>query len=242
MILAKWAGKTLEVSGSKIEGFDALSYYAEAVTEDKEKSDRQYKAFKYAGARTINVTVMLRAALGVDVKKEVDDWMKLLEDGKKSSFYVAGVAISSAEFILTAVRCDQVLIAPNGDWKSADMALEFAQTGSGGSSSGSSSSGSSSSSSGSKKTAASSSKTSSSRSSKTSSSSSSSSGSVIKAAAASIKTAAASTAKNTLNEAAKTIAKNAADAAKRASQTKIKTSSKSSVIMGASLIKQIAMK
>ena len=209
MILASWAGKTLEVSGSKIEGFDTLSYYAEAVTEDKEKSDQQYKAFKLAGARTINVTVLLRSALGVDVKAEIDDWMKLLEDGKKAKFYVAGVAISSAEYILTSVRCDQVLIGASGTWKSADMALEFAQTGSGGSSSSSSSSGSSS---GSKKTGSSSS----SSSKKTSSSSGSkstggSSGSKSSSTTGIISKAA---------EAAKTIAKNAQDAAKRASSSK----------------------
>lgn len=214
MILASWAGKTLEVSGSKIEGFDTLSYYAEAVTEDKEKSDQQYKAFKLAGARTINVTVLLRSALGVDVKAEIDDWMKLLEDGKKAKFYVAGVAISSEEYILTSVRCDQVLISASGKWKSADMALEFAQTGAGGSSSSSSSSGGSSSSSsssgsGSKKTGTSSSSKSSSSGGKNTSgssgnkSTSSTTGIISKAA-----------------EAAKKIQKNAQDAAKRASSSK----------------------
>lgn len=236
MILASWAGKTLEVSGSKIEGFDTLSYYAEAVTEDKEKSDQQYKAFKLAGARTINVTVLLRSALGVDVKAEIDDWMKLLEDGKKAKFYVSGTAITDAEFILTTVRCDQVQLTPGGKWKCADMTLEFSQTGSGGSSSGSSSSGSSSSSSsGSKKTSSSSGSKSSgssakktsttTSSSKTSSTTSSTTGIIAKAA-----------------EAAKTIQKNAQDAAKRASKDKISTSSKSSIIMKSPLLKLSAIK
>lgn len=139
MILASWGGKQLEVSARTIEGISKLGYYIEAETEDKDKDKAGYKQFKLA-KRSLDMDVVLRADLNVDVRAEIGAWMDLCAAGKTDKFYVAGEAVSECAFLLTGAKADNVEIAPNGVWKSAELRLEFEQSTAGGSGSGSSSS------------------------------------------------------------------------------------------------------
>lgn len=139
MILASWGGKQLEVSARTIEGISKLGYYIEAETEDKDKGKAGYKQFKLA-KRSLDMDVVLRADLNVDVRAEIGAWMDLCAAGKTDKFYVAGEAVSECAFLLTGAKADNVEIAPNGVWKSAELRLEFEQSTAGGSGSGSSSS------------------------------------------------------------------------------------------------------
>lgn len=135
----------MEVSAQTIEGISKLGYYIAAETEDKDSGDSGYKKFKNA-TRTLDMDVVLRADLNVDVRSEIDAWMSLCAKGYKDKFYVSGTAVSSCTFLLTGVKADEISIAPDGTWKTAEMRLEFAQSaGSSGSSSSSSSGGKSSS-------------------------------------------------------------------------------------------------
>lgn len=139
MILASWGGKQLEVSARTIEGISKLGYYIEAETEDKDKDKAGYKQFKLA-KRSLDMDVVLRADLNVDVRAEIGAWMDLCAAGKTDKFYVAGEAISECSYLLVGAKADNVEIAPNGTWKSAELRLEFEQSTAGGSGSGSSSS------------------------------------------------------------------------------------------------------
>ena len=141
MILASWGGKQLEVSARTIEGISKLGYYIEAETEDKDKDKAGYKQFKLA-KRSLDMDVVLRADLNVDVRAEIGAWMDLCAAGKTDKFYVAGEAVSECAFLLTGAKADNVEIAPNGTWKSAELRLEFEQSTAGGSGSSSSSKGS----------------------------------------------------------------------------------------------------
>lgn len=139
MILASWGGKQLEVSARTIEGISKLGYYIEAETEDKDKDKAGYKQFKLA-KRSLDMDVVLRADLNVDVRAEIGAWMDLCAAGKTDKFYVAGEAVSECSYLLVGAKADNVEIAPNGTWKSAELRLEFEQSTAGGSGSGSSSS------------------------------------------------------------------------------------------------------
>lgn len=139
MILASWGGKQLEVSARTIEGISKLGYYIEAETEDKDKDKAGYKQFKLA-KRSLDMDVVLRADLNVDVRAEIGAWMDLCAAGKTDKFYVAGEAVSECSYLLVGAKADNVEIAPNGVWKSAELRLEFEQSTAGGSGSGSSSS------------------------------------------------------------------------------------------------------
>ena len=139
MILASWGGKQLEVSARTIEGISKLGYYIEAETEDKDKDKAGYKQFKLA-KRSLDMDVVLRADLNVDVRAEIGAWLDLCAAGKTDKFYVAGEAVSECLYLLVGAKADNVEIAPNGVWKSAELRLEFEQSTAGGSGSGSSSS------------------------------------------------------------------------------------------------------
>lgn len=135
MILWSFAGKNMEVSASRVEGFSKLSYSAQLETEDKERDKVSYKAMKHKRAREIQLDVPLYAALNVDVRAEVEEWMELCESGTKSKLYISGEPMNDSEYLLTSVKVDQVNVAPNGTWAHAEMALDFEETGADGGSS-----------------------------------------------------------------------------------------------------------
>lgn len=144
MVIATWGSRALSVDARNIVSMSALGLATEAETEDKESGGRTLKQFKSGGARLVTMDVPLMAALGADVRGEIESWMDACESGARAPLYISGAQVGAGEMLVRSVQVENASIGPQGQWKQATLKLEFAESsaGSSGSSSSSSSSGS----------------------------------------------------------------------------------------------------
>lgn len=133
MQLAKWGGKTFEVSASTVKSFKDLSYGIDLETEDKESNHQKYATKKNRKARTVSVKMPLMHSLGVNVRTETEWWMEQANTFAEDYFYLAdtGAAMKKlfeCKMMLTKVAVSDVDMAPNGTMLHAMLALTFTQS------------------------------------------------------------------------------------------------------------------
>lgn len=147
-----WNGKSLKVSPSVVNMFEKLSISSSVKTKAVDKDGVHTVEADGTEAAKYTFTIKLNRQLGVDVYAEVNEWMTLMRENKKSHLLIAGRDLFGTNFMLTSCQTSNVRIAPGGQWSYAELSLTFqesyyeaAGTSSGGGSSGGGGSGSSSS-------------------------------------------------------------------------------------------------
>lgn len=101
MIIGKFAGKTFEVSPSRIYTFGDFSLSGELDTATAEASGKKpATTINGPGLLKIGTELRLLASAGVDVQAEIDGWMELKDARSAYPFILCGKAVSLNGFLL----------------------------------------------------------------------------------------------------------------------------------------------
>lgn len=123
--LLTWGGKTLSVSTTKIYSFEDIEITSAVKTKDAEQGEILKADSDGLKASTVECTVMLDARWGVDVKSEVESWIKLMRATTRSNLQITGYDIFGSTFMLVKCEAKKVRLTGNGTWLSAELDLEF---------------------------------------------------------------------------------------------------------------------
>lgn len=129
METGRWNNHVFTVSPQVIRGFTGLTIKGNSETEDKKSGDQQYAARKTGKPAEVTLTVGLSALTGCRVREEA---LALVEDaraGAKNYFYVGGKKLMTCQMMLTEANVEQVMIAPDGAWVSAQVQMTLRQCG-----------------------------------------------------------------------------------------------------------------
>lgn len=112
MVIGKFGDKRFTVSASKIITFDQLSLSGALRTSTEDAVGKKpTTTIKGASLLKLSITSILNYALGVDVQRELDEWLTIEESGKAYPFILCGKAVSLNKFLLSDCKIDDVVIS-----------------------------------------------------------------------------------------------------------------------------------
>lgn len=127
MIVLAWRNKTLEVDSSHIQPISGLQISRDSEVKESKNGKQAYVKMTNAKPNNVQLEVPLIAAVGIDVKKEIDEWQSLV-DGVGDHMYFAGDDLLGCKMILASCQIAEIQFAASGKISAAKMALSFQQT------------------------------------------------------------------------------------------------------------------
>lgn len=123
--LLSWGGKTLSVSPTKVYSFEDIELSSAVKTKDDEQGGILKANSDGLKASIVECTVMMDARLGVDVKAEVESWIKLMRGTTRSNLQITGYDVFGCTFMLVKCEAKKVKLTGSSAWLSAELELEF---------------------------------------------------------------------------------------------------------------------
>ena len=121
--MAKWGSKTWEVSSSKILALEGLSFsYEQAADNNTSTEDKKTTNERGTELFALNTSMTLHSGVGVDVRKEIESWEKLVT--KVNPFYLNGKQLGP-KLQLRKVSVGDVRLDDLGRMRLAKLSLEF---------------------------------------------------------------------------------------------------------------------
>lgn len=124
--IARWGGHKFEVSSKIIRSFTDLQIKGSCETEQNEDGDKVERR-KGSFPTEINLTVVLNAHAGVDVRNEAMAYVDEAAAGKSDYIYVGAYKLVPYKMMLTEATVMEVKIAPNGTWITAQVMVLLKQ-------------------------------------------------------------------------------------------------------------------
>lgn len=130
-VVGKWSRHAFEVSPSVLRSFGGLQIKSSIQIEDKSVTSYDYKQNvvrrKTSKATEISITVQLNAHMGCDVRNEAFLFAAEAQACAKDYFYVGDTKLYPCKLALTEATVQNIEIAPNGTWLSAEVLLTLKQ-------------------------------------------------------------------------------------------------------------------
>ena len=142
--MISWSGRggiAFYATATEIRGFKDFSIKTSVETEDKTQNGEKFVKKKNNGAYEIELTAILNAMLGVDVKALAMKMAEAARCGDSGYFYTAGAKLFPSSFMCVSADIGEIDLLPNGTWKSCKVDWKLKQCSKYGGGSGSSSSG-----------------------------------------------------------------------------------------------------
>ena len=125
--IARWGGHQFMVSPQVIRSFTDLQIKGSCETEQNEDGNKVEKR-KGSFPTEINLTVVLNAHAGVDVRNEAMAYVDEAAAGKSDYIYVGAYKLVPYKMMLTEATVMEVKIAPNGTWITAQVMVLLKQS------------------------------------------------------------------------------------------------------------------
>lgn len=108
-IMAQWNGKSWEVSSKRIAALDAFAASVKLqTTSNTDAAGSPASTDKALDLQSFNLSFMLSAAAGSDVRREYESWIGLI--GGIAPFYLGGKRFGPAKMELTSVGLDGMVL------------------------------------------------------------------------------------------------------------------------------------
>lgn len=122
--MAKWGSKTWEVSSKKILALEGLSFsYEQAADDNTSTEDKKTTNERGTELFPLSFSTTLHSGAGVDVRKEIESWEKLVT--KVNTFYLNGKRLGPSKLQLRKVSVGDVTLDDFGRMRLAKLSLEF---------------------------------------------------------------------------------------------------------------------
>ena len=127
--IGRWGGIKFSVSKSPIRGFTGLTIKGSCETDDTTKGNQKYVMRKKGNPSEVNLTVVLNASLGCDVRSDALKLVSYANDGKKDYFYVGSKKLLSCMLMLVDATVNEVILGNNcNTWISSEVGLTMKQS------------------------------------------------------------------------------------------------------------------
>ena len=125
--IARWHNHKFKVEKKSIRGFTNFQIKGSTETEDKVGSNQKFVSRKNSKPTEINLTAILDARFGNDVKTEAMQFVADAYNGCTDWFYMGKSKLTTYKLMLTEANVKDVVISPKGKWLSAQVALTLKQ-------------------------------------------------------------------------------------------------------------------
>lgn len=121
--MAKWGSKTWAVSRNKVVALEGLSFsYTQVADENKSTEEKKTTNERGTELFPLSFTTVLHSGAGVDVRKEIESWEKLVT--KVNYFYLNGKKLGP-KLQLRKVDVSNVTLDDFGRMRLATITFEF---------------------------------------------------------------------------------------------------------------------
>lgn len=126
--IGQWGAIRFEVTSSTAMLFQDMKLTADCETEERTEDEQKYIAAKAGKPVQITMTIMLHAALGIDVRGTMLLLFHSSQRGLEDYFYCGGQKIFPFKMMLTKATLDSLQTAPSGNWISAKADVTLMQS------------------------------------------------------------------------------------------------------------------
>ena len=127
MEMGRWGGRTFTVTSRVMRSFSGLTVKGSSETEDKKENNQSYVSRKSGKPAEISMSVLLHAALNVDVRAEAMAFVADAQAGRCDYLYIGSAKLVTCQVMLTDAEVTETTISPNGTWISVMVKLTFKQ-------------------------------------------------------------------------------------------------------------------
>ncbi|MFO7153932.1 MAG: phage tail protein [Caldicoprobacter oshimai] len=126
MPIAVFGPKAFEVTQDKIYTFDGLQYTSSLNTEKQDAAGKKPSTYNKGPALdTFSITIMLDAALGVNPRREIEEWIAIKDAGVAYPFVLGNRPWGSNKWLLVEVQVIAQVIDNAGNILKAEISLKF---------------------------------------------------------------------------------------------------------------------
>lgn len=125
-MIASFGEKTFMVSRKRIYTFSDFTWSSKLQTEKQDTAGKKpTSTIKGPGLNTIKITLLLNRMLGVNPRKELEDWEHIKDSGTPNAFILGSSAMGLNKYLVTDCSLSKTIIDKNGDINAAELALTF---------------------------------------------------------------------------------------------------------------------
>lgn len=126
MPIAVFGTKVFEVTQSKIYTFDEFQYSSNLNTEKQDATGKKPSTYnKGPGLDSFSITIMLDASLGVNPRREIDEWVAIKDAGIAYPFILGNRPWGQNKWLLVEVQVIAQVIDNAGNILKAEVSLKF---------------------------------------------------------------------------------------------------------------------
>lgn len=128
MPIAVFRNKTFQVSGTRINTFDGLSWGGDIQVEEQEKLNSKPSTYiKGVGLDSMSYEIRLSWDLGMNVRKEIEEWEAIKLSMQPAIFMLGNKPLGANKWLLKSTNISNTKINNKGNLLSAVLKLEFAE-------------------------------------------------------------------------------------------------------------------
>src|SRR5690242_19769630 len=117
MMIAIYHNKSFQVSSNKMYTFTELALSSSLQVEKQDAKDKKPSTYiKGPDLDELNFSIPLRASKNMNIRKEYDSWINIMEDETPYPFILAGKPISKNKYLLINVSLGDTTIDSGGNF------------------------------------------------------------------------------------------------------------------------------
>ncbi len=128
MNVLEFAGKVFSVSPNRIYTFDSLERSGELSIDEQEVDGQKPSTYiKGPTLDKVGFNVVLKNAVNIDIRNEIESWMKIKDAGKPYYIVLGKKIYGNNKYLLTNVNASDQTVMPTGLISKATIRLEFSE-------------------------------------------------------------------------------------------------------------------
>lgn len=126
MPVAVFGKKVFQITQSKIYTFDDLQYGSSLDTEKQDAVGKKSSTYnKGPGLNSLSIKVSLDASLGVNPRREIEEWETIKDAGIAYPFILGSRPLGRNKWLLVDIQATTQVIDNAGNILAAELALKF---------------------------------------------------------------------------------------------------------------------
>lgn len=127
-VIAQFGELKFEISSSTALLFEKLKLSAECETEEQTNNSQQYVSAKNGKPVQVSLSIILNAALGIDVKVRATEILNAAQRSTQGYFYAGGAKVFPFKLMMTKADTEEITIDPSGRWVSTKINVTLKQS------------------------------------------------------------------------------------------------------------------
>jgi hypothetical protein len=128
MTIATFQNKSFQVSTNRVYTLNNLTWSGEIQSEEQEKINSKPSTYiKGIGLDSMSFEISLKAILGIDVRKEIEEWEAIKLNLQPSIFMLGTKPLGTNKWLLKSTNVSNAIANNNGVLLDALLKLEFSE-------------------------------------------------------------------------------------------------------------------